>query len=168
MELVAPLVTREVETDGSDAIVATAIDRMGRHRAFRGLLRGFGLKGGACAVSAAWDSPCLIVVGDSPSDMALALKRLRELQGGAVVASRGRIQAEFRAELAGVLSLASAAEVVSRVTAVNGALAALGCDWPNPLLSIEALTTGVIPHLRLWAEGYVRLKDGTRLGLNWT
>jgi len=67
-----------------------------------------------------------------------------------------------------VIRPASAAEVVSRVTAVNGALAALGCDWPNPLLSIEALTTGVIPHLRLWAEGYVRLKDGTRLGLNWT
>jgi adenine deaminase len=168
MELIAPLVTREVETDGSDAIVATAIDRMGRHRAFRGLLRGFGLKGGACAVSAAWDSPCLIVVGDSPADMALALKRLRELQGGAVVASQGRVQAEFRAELAGVLSLAPAAEVVSRVTAVNGALKALGCGWPNPLLSIEALTTGVIPHLRLWAEGYVRLKDGTRLGLNWS
>ncbi len=167
MELVAPLVTRESESDGSDAIVATAIDRMGRRRAFRGLLRGLGLKGGACAVSAAWDSPCAIVVGDSPADMAIALKRLREIQGGAVVASQGRVQAEFRAELAGVLSLAPAAEVVSRVTAVNGALQALGCVWPNSLLTIETLTTGVIPHLRLWAEGYVRLRDGARLGLTW-
>jgi adenine deaminase len=168
MDLIAPLVTREAESDGSDAIVATAIDRMGRRRAFRGLLRGLGLKGGACAVSAAWDSPCLIVVGDSPADMTVALTRLRELQGGAVVAAEGRVQAEFRAELAGVLSLAPAAQVVSRVTAVNGALKALGCGWPNPLLSIEALTTGVIPHLRLWAEGYVRLRDGARLGLNWS
>jgi len=167
MELVAPLVTRESESDGSDAIVATAIDRMGRRRAFRGLLRGLGLKGGACAVSAAWDSPCAIVVGDSPADMAIALKRLREIQGGAVVASQGRVQAEFRAELAGVLSLAPAAEVVSRVTAVNGALQALGCVWPNSLLTIETLTTGVIPHLRLWAEGYVRLRDSARLGLTW-
>ena len=167
MELTAPLVTRESETDGSDAIVATAIDRMGRRRAFRGLLRGLGLKGGACAVSAAWDSPCALVVGDSPADMAIALKRLREIQGGAVVAARGRVQAEFRAELAGVLSLAPAAEVVSRVTAVNGALQALGCVWPNSMLTIETLTTGVIPHLRLWAEGYVRLRDGARLGLNW-
>jgi len=167
LELIAPLVTREAETDGSDAIVATAIDRIGRRRAFRGLLRGLGLKGGACAVSAAWDSPCLLVVGDSPADMAIALRRLKELQGGAVVASQGRVQAEFRAELAGVLSLAPAAEVVSRVTAVNRALEALGCVWPNSLLSIETLTTGVIPHLRLWAEGYVRLRDGARLGLNW-
>ena len=168
MELVAPLVTREVETDGSDAIIATAIDRMGRRRAFRGLLKGLGLEGGACAVSAAWDSPCLIVVGDSPDDMAVALGRLREMQGGAVVAAGGRVRAEFRAELAGVLSLAPAAEVVSRVTAVNGALKAFGCNWPNPLLSIETLTTGVIPHLRIWAEGYVRLRDSARLGLGWT
>jgi adenine deaminase len=131
------------------------------------VIRGLGLKGGACAASAAWDSPCLIVVGDSAPDMAIALRRLKELQGGAVVASHGRVQAEFRAELAGVLSLAPAGEVVSRVTAVNGALQALGCVWPNSLLSIETLTTGVIPHLRLWAEGYVRLRDGARLGLNW-
>jgi adenine deaminase len=168
MELVAPLVTREVESDGSDAIVATAVDRMGRPRAFRGLLAGLGLEGGACAVSAAWDSPCLIVVGDSEADMVIALSRLRDLQGGAVVAAGGQVRAEYRAELAGVLSLAPAAEVVSRVTAVNAALAKLGCRWPNSLLTIETLTTGVIPHLRLWAEGYVRLRDGAHLGLAWS
>jgi adenine deaminase len=167
IELVAPLVTREAETDGSDAIVAAAIDRMGRRRGFRGLLKGLGLKGGACAVSAAWDSPCLIVVGDSPSDMGVAVDRLRDLQGGAVVSAGGKVRAEWRAELAGVLSLAPAAQVVSRVTAVNAALRDLGCVWPNSLLSIETLTTGVIPHLRLWAEGYVRLRDGAQLGLKW-
>ena len=168
MELVAPLVTREVETDGSDVIVATAIDRLGRQRGFRGLLKGLGLTGGACAVSAAWDSPCLLVVGDSPADMSIAVERLRDLQGGAVVVAKGKVQAEWQAELAGVLSLAPAAQVVSRVNAVNGALRALGCSWPNSLLSIETLTTGVIPHLRLWAEGYVRLRDGAQLGLNWS
>ena len=168
IELVAPLVTREVETDGSDVIVATAIDRLGRQRGFRGLLKGLGLKDGACAVSAAWDSPCLLVVGDSPADMSIAVERLRDLQGGAVVAAGGKVQAEWQAELAGVLSLAPAAQVVSRVNAVNGALRALGCDWPNSLLSIETLTTGVIPHLRLWAEGYVRLRDGAQLGLTWS
>jgi adenine deaminase len=167
MELVAPLVTQEVESDGSDAIVVAAIDRMGRRRGFRGLLTGLGLSGGACAVSAAWDSPCLIVVGDSEPDMAIALRRLRELQGGAVVAAGGLVLAEFRAELAGVLSQAPAVEVVSQVSAVDRALADLGCVWPNSLLSIETLTTGVIPHLRIWAEGYVRVRDGAQLGLRW-
>ncbi len=168
IEMVAPLITREVESDGSDCVVATAIDRMGRRRAFRGLVRGLGLSGGACAVSAAGDSPCLVVVGDSVDDMAVAVKRLRDLQGGAVVVAGGQVRAEWRAELAGVLSLAPASEVATRVTAVNNALASLGCVWPNSLLSIETLTTGVIPHLRLWAEGYVRLRDGAQLGLRWS
>ena len=167
MDLVAPLVTREAETDGSDAVVVAAIDRRGRRRGFRGLLKGLGLSGGACAVTSAWDTPCLLVVGDNEGDMAVALRRLRELQGGAVVASGGRVTAEYRAELAGVLSLAPAAEVVSRVEGINRALADLGCAWPNSLLSIETLTTGVIPHLRIWAEGYVRLRDGAQLGLTW-
>jgi hypothetical protein len=37
----------------------------------------------------------------------------------------------------------------------------------NPLLSLEVLTTGAIPHLRIWAGGYRRLKDGALLGIEW-
>ena len=99
--------------------------------------------------------------------MGIALERLRDLQGGAVVSAGGKVQAEWRAELAGVLSLEPAARVVARVNSVNAALRDLGCVWPNSLLSIETLTTGVIPHLRIWAEGYVRLRDGAQLGLKW-
>ena len=165
MDLTAPLVTREGESDGSDSIVATVLDRMGRARGFRGLLRGLGLRGGACAVSAAWDGPYLIVVGDSEADMAIAVQRLVDLQGGATVVSGGEVQAEWRAELAGVLSLGPLAETVEATGAVNRALGGLGCLFPNPMLSIEALSTGVIPFLRLSASGYVRFKDGARLGL---
>jgi len=165
MDLTAPLVTREVETDGSDVIVATVLDRMGRARGFRGLLRGLGLRGGACAVSAAWDGPYVIVVGDSEADMAAAVECLREMQGGAAVVAGGIVKARWRAELAGVLSLGPLAETVSATTAVNRALADLGCVYPNSMLTIEALSTGVIPFLRLSAEGYVRIRDGARLGL---
>ncbi|TMC14986.1 MAG: hypothetical protein E6J29_01340 [Chloroflexi bacterium] len=105
--------------------------------------------------------------------LALSFGR-RRLAGGHVDRRRaaarppGRRRGGGKRQLAGVLSLAPAAQVVSRVNAVNGALRALGCSWPNSLLSIETLTTGVIPHLRLWAEGYVRLRDGAQLGLNWS
>lgn len=165
MELTAPLVTRETESDGSDAVVATVLDRMGRARGFRGLLKGIGLRGGACAVTAAWDGPYLIVVGDSPKDMEVAVRRLVDLQGGAAVVRQGEVAAEWRAELAGVLSLGPLSEVVSAIGAVNRALADLGCVHPNSLLSIEALTTNVIPFLRLSADGYVRFRDGARLPL---
>ena len=165
MSLTAPLVTREVESDGSDVIVATVLDRMGRARGFRGLLKGLGLRGGACAVSAAWDGPYLIVVGDSEEDMAIAVRRVVDLQGGAAVVAGGVVRAEWRAELAGVLSLGPLAENLAATGGVNRALADLGCVYPDSMLSIEALTTGVIPFLRLSASGYVRLRDGARLGL---
>lgn len=165
MELVAPLVTREAETDGSEALPVLVIDRLGRRRAFRGLLLGLGLRGGAVALTTGWESAGATVVGDDPADMRLALERLAELRGGAVVARGGRVLAEWRAELLGVQSLAPLSEVVEQVGAVQRALGTLGCEQPNPLQTVETLTTAAIPHLRITPEGYVRLRDGARLGL---
>jgi len=41
----------------------------------------------------------------------------------------------------------------------------LGVRHPRPLLALDILTTGAIPHLRLTPLGYVRLRDGALLGL---
>ncbi|HEX6547313.1 MAG TPA: adenine deaminase C-terminal domain-containing protein, partial [Candidatus Dormibacteraeota bacterium] len=161
----APLVTREAETDGETALPVVAIDRLGGDRAFRGLALGLGLSGGAVALTTGWESPSMLVAGDQPADMVVALERLKELHGGAVVASGGAVLAEWRAELGGLYSLAPLGQVVSEVATVNGALRDLGCPMPNPLLSLETLTTAAIPFLRLSADGYVRLTDGARLGL---
>lgn len=165
MELVAPLVTREAEAAGSDALPVLSVDRLGRARAFRGLLLGLGLRGGAVALTTGWESAGVTAVGDSRVDLEVALQRLREMQGGAVVASGGRVAAEWRADVLGVHSRASIGEVVDQLAAVQGGLRSLGCDLPNPLQTVETLTTAAIPHLRLTPDGYVRLKDGARLGL---
>jgi adenine deaminase len=165
MELIAPLVTREAETDGAGALVAVAIDRLGRSRTFKGLLLGLGLRGGAVALSSGWESAAVTAVGDRPDDLATAVERLRELRGGAVVVARGEVLGEWRAELLGGQSLGPVAEIVEQVAAVQGALRSLGCEQPNPLQTVETLTTAAIPHLRLTPDGYARLRDGARLGL---
>lgn len=167
MELVAPLVTAEVETDGSGALVAAVLDRTGVRRGFRGLLCNFGLRGGALAISSGWECPGVTVVGDEAADMALAIERVREMRGGAAVAAGGRVLAAWAAPVAGLYSADPPAAVVDQVDAVNGALRELGCRVPNPLLTAETLTTLAIPHLKLWAGGYYRLRDGVRLGLEW-
>jgi adenine deaminase len=165
IEFTAPLVTREAVTDGAGACTLVALDRTGDGRAFRGLLLGSGLSGGAVALTSGWESPCVVAAGDHTEDMLVAIQRVRNLGGGAVVAARGRVVGEWRADLAGVVSTLPASRVTEEVVAVNGALRSLGCPFPNPLLSLETLTSPAIPHLRLWAGGYVRLKDGARLGL---
>ncbi len=165
MELTGPIVTREVETDGSDATVCTVVDRTGGGRAFRGLVKGYGLSGGAVALSSAWECPGVLLVGDRPADLAIAASRLRGMRGGAVVVSGGHVLAEWDAPIAGLYSERPLAEVISQVASVNGALRSLGCPWPNPILSLETLTTAAIPFLRIWAGGYTRLKDGSQVGL---
>jgi len=167
MRQVAPVVTREVESDGSDALVCCVVDRLGGSRAFRGLWEGFGMRGGGVAITSAWESSGIVIVGDRPDDMAVAARRVLDLRGGAAVVADGRVLAEWPAPVAGLYSTAPYARVVEEVGAVNRALAGLGCPWPNPILALETLTTAAIPFLRIWAGGYYRLRDGERPGLAW-
>ncbi|HSR22051.1 MAG TPA: adenine deaminase C-terminal domain-containing protein [Candidatus Eisenbacteria bacterium] len=167
MRQVAPVVTREVASDGSGALACAVVDRLGGSRGFRGLWEGFGLRGGAVAITSAWESSGIVIVGDRPDDMVAAARRVRDLRGGAAVVAGGRVLAEWAAPLAGLYSTAPYARVVDEVGAVNGALAQLGCPWPNPVLTLETLTTAAIPFLRIWAGGYYRLRDGARVGLTW-
>jgi adenine deaminase len=167
MELVGPLATREVESDGSDVLVCACVDRLGGGRGFKGLLRGFGLRGGGVAVSSGWESIGLLIVGDHPADMAVAARRVADDHGGVAVVSEGRILAEWQAPVAGLYGTGPLAEVVGQVSAVNGALASLGCQSPNGILSLEVLTTAAIPFLRIAPSGYRRLRDGSLAGLEW-
>ncbi|MDQ6772888.1 MAG: amidohydrolase family protein [Candidatus Dormibacteraeota bacterium] len=167
IQAASPLVTREVESDGQSDLICTVVDRAGGERSFRGLLRGFGLRGGAIAISSAWECPGALLVGDEPSDLAVAAQRLQDLRGGAVVVSREEVLAEFAAPVAGLYSQAPMAEVAQQVGAFNRAVTALGATVPNPLLSLEVLCTGAIPFLRIWAGGYRRLRDGSAVGLDW-
>jgi len=161
----APMVTREVESDGRDALLAVAIDRLGSGRAFRGLYVGSGIAGGAVASTTGSESVALLVLGDDPTDMRRAVENVVAMQGGVSVVSGGQERARWRATLAGQLSTAPAEAVARDVHAVNAALRALGCALPDPLIAIDFLTSPAIPHLRICASGYVRLKDGARLGL---
>jgi adenine deaminase len=167
MRQAAPTVTREVESDGWSALVCTLVERVGGERGFRGLWEGYGLRGGGVALSTAFESPGMLIAGDRPDDMAVAARRVQELRGGAAVVAGGRVLAEWPAPVAGLYSASPFARVVEEVGAVNRALGDLGCPWPNPLLSLETLTTAAIPFLRIWAGGYHRLRDGASVGLAW-
>jgi len=167
MELQTPTVTREVESDGRSDLLCLCLARDGSGRGFSGLLRGFGLRSAAVAISSPWELNAALIVGEAPTEMALAARRLEELGGGVVVTREGRVEAEFAAPVAGLYSVKPLTEVVSEVAAVNCALQTLGCTSPNPILALETLTTGAIPFLRIFPGGYRRLRDGAILGLEW-
>jgi adenine deaminase len=177
IEYLTGLVTREsvIEVRGSGGVaeseerglcMVASIDRMrGTTERFVGWARGYGLRAGAVASTWSWDSASLLVLGANRRDMALAANRLAEIHGGAVLAVNGEILAEVPARIGGIISEASMEELVAQLRTLKGALRDLGCPWPDPLLAIDVLTTGAIPHFRITDRGYARVRDGTRAGL---
>ncbi|MFZ0612160.1 MAG: adenine deaminase C-terminal domain-containing protein [Desulfobacterales bacterium] len=178
IEMVTDLVTTESHLDllpvddrltadpERDLVKVAAIDRT--HfpgKRFVGLLKGFGLKTGAMACSAAWDTSDIIVVGTTDGDMAAAVNRIRELQGGAVVVEDGAIAAELPLPVFGLMSEESLERVARKLAAVNAAANRLGCPFPDPLLTLVTLTGAAIPYLRICEEGLVNLKNGETMGL---
>ncbi len=150
----------------ADVVLAAAVDRVSEPgRAFVGFVEGLGLRAGGYATTMAWDAHCLLVVGRSPEDMAVAVRRVVEVGGGCAVAVGGEIRAELPAPVAGVVSPLPLAEVARRERAVDEVLAELGVRSPRPSLTVDILTAAAIPHFKLSERGYVRLRDGSVVGL---
>ena len=178
IEMVTDLVTREVRLDlavidgeiktdsANDLVKIAAIDRATvPGKCFTGLIKGFGMRSGAMACSAAWDTACIIVVGADETDMALCVNRIREMQGGVVVCDAGRVAAELAMPVFGLISELPLEELAVRLKTVQQAAADLGVPFPDPLLTLIALTGAAIPFLRICEEGLVNFKDGRTVDL---
>jgi adenine deaminase len=178
MEMITDLVTAETEmswpvTDGQlksdtkqDVVKIAAIDRTHNPgKAFVGLIKGLGLKSGVMACSAAWDTSDIIVVGADDADLALAVNRIHELQGGAVVIENGNIIVELPMPIFGAVSDLPMEKIAQKNEAIKKAVAKLGITFPDPLLTLITLTGAAIPYLRICEEGLVNLKHGRTLPL---
>jgi adenine deaminase len=178
INMVTDLVTAEIEervpvrdgqicADLNKGIVKiAAIDRTHTPgRLFTGLIKGFGLKAGAFACSAAWDTSDIIVAGTDDSDMATAVNRIRSLQGGAVVCEDGKILAELPMPIFGNISDLTMKDLVEQFENVTRAAQKQGIPFPDPVLSLITLTGAAIPYLRICEEGLVNLKSGKNVSL---
>ncbi|MFM9975553.1 MAG: adenine deaminase C-terminal domain-containing protein, partial [Beijerinckiaceae bacterium] len=125
-------------------------------------VQGFGLNRGAIASSVGHDSHNITVVGVDDADMALAANRLGTLQGGFVVAARGKILAELALPVAGLMSLMDFESVRDALLPLRAAAKDLGCTLPEPFLQVAFLPLPVIPHLKITDKGLVDV-DAFRL-----
>jgi adenine deaminase len=178
ISMVTDLVTREVQAQlkvdsgeifhdpDRDIIKVAAIDRArSSGKIFTGFIKGFGLKQGALACSASWDTSCIIVVGENENDMAKAVNRIRELKGGAVVCADGKISGEIAMPVFGIMADMPLKDIAKGLSEVRRAAAGIGVPFHDPLLSLTALTGAAIPFIRVCEQGLVSLKDGKTLGL---
>ena len=89
--------------------------------------------------------PNLIVVGDDDGDMARAVNRLIELQGGCVAVAKGAVRAELPLPIAGLMSDRPFEEVASRLRELRRAARAMGSAMTEPFLQLAFLPLPVIP-----------------------
>ncbi|HVM68170.1 MAG TPA: adenine deaminase [Acidimicrobiales bacterium] len=118
-----------------------------------GLVRGFGLRGGALASTIAHDAHNIVVVGMNDADMAAGAMRLAEIGGGQVAVRDGQVLAEVPCPIAGLLSDRTAVEVAAQVGRLRSAAAELGSTLPAPFMTLSFLALSVIPALRLTDRG---------------
>ena len=107
------------------------------------------------ATSVAHDSHHILVVGTNKEDMALAVKRLAEVGGGAVLVSKGEELALVEMPIAGLMSDERAEIVAEKAAILTDAMRRMGCTLNNAYMQHSLLALVVIPELRISDVGII-------------
>ena len=145
---------------GSGCLLAMVIERHGKNGNIGyGFLTGDCLKEGAAATTYCHDHHNLLVAGANPEDMQMAVRRIRELNGGFLTVKDGHILAELALPVAGLLSETSLADTAKDLGAVRRSLEELGYVHYNPIMSFGTLGLPVSPALKITDKGLVDVKE---------
>ena len=119
-----------------------------------GFIQGYGLKSGAVATSISHDSHNIIVVGTNESDMAAAVNRVVELNGGIVVWDGGAPVAEVPLAIAGIMSDEPLVTVNEKLEKAKDVAHGLGVGRGiDPFMTLSFMALPVIPSLRITTRG---------------
>lgn len=120
-----------------------------------GLLRGYGIKEGAVALSVAHDSHNIIAVGVSNEDIAFAVEQLIAQQGGVVLVKDKEVIEAMPMPIAGLMSDQSGQWVDEKLTALHDkAFSILGVhEEVEPIMTLCFMSLAVIPEIKLTDKG---------------
>ena len=139
-----------------DLVRVSVIERHGKNNNIaNGFVRGFGLKKGAVASTVAHDHHNIVSIGVEYEDMALACNRIKEIDGGFVIASQGKIISELPLPIAGLMSLESFETVRNQLVELRKSAKDLGIILEEPFLQLAFLALPVIPSLKITDFGMV-------------
>lgn len=119
------------------------------------------LRGGAIATSVSHDSHNIVVAGDDEEDMALAVQKIEEMQGGIIMVARGEVLDALPLPVAGLISDGTPEETaatIRRLTKLAHGHYGISQD-SNAFMPLSFLALPVIPYLKLTTKG---LFDVTR------
>ena len=120
-----------------------------------GFLGGYGIKFGAIAVSVAHDSHNIIVAGVNNSEMAFAVEKLIETEGGMILVKDGKIISSLPLPIAGIMSDKSGEIIAEKLEEFHEkAHDELGIsESVEPVMTLTFMSLPVIPEIKLTDRG---------------
>ncbi|MGH4124510.1 MAG: adenine deaminase [Clostridium sp.] len=121
----------------------------------KGLIEGYGLKNGAIASTIAHDSHNLVVIGDSPMNVKIAVKKIIEIGGGLVIVKNGEVKGCLPLDIGGIMSSSDLETVSKGHEELNKiAMEELGInDNVNAFMTLAFMALPVIPKLKITDKG---------------
>ncbi len=154
-----PVRDHMLDWEKSGCLLAMVLERHGKNGNIGyGFITGSCLKEGTVATTYFHDHHNLFVAGNRPMDMLLAVRRLQELQGGFLTVKDGRILAELKLPVCGILSEKGVRDTALGLKAIRESLEELGYRHDNPIMSLGTLGLPVSPALKLTDKGLVDVK----------
>lgn len=155
LEAELDVVDGEIMPDSmSDVLRIACVERYGKSGNIgKSFVKNFGLKHGAIALSVGHDHHNITVIGSDKNDMALAVNRIAELQGGFVLVDGGEVLGEIPLPICGLLSVNEGEAVAAELARMLDILKGLGCDIPSPNVTLSFITLIFIPFLGITDQG---------------
>lgn len=156
-DAVLPVKNGVVQCDlEQDILYIAQVERYGKNgnigKAFMG---GFNLKSGAIASSVGHDNHNIIVMGTNFEDMALAVNRIAEIQGGQVLVNKGEVIYEVAYPIVGLLSDLDAWELAAEKKILNSKVHELGCTISIPFMFLSFICLAAIPEYAVTDHGFI-------------
>ena len=121
----------------------------------RAFLGGMGLKRGAMASSIGHDHHNIVVLGVNPEDMAFAVNRIVEMQGGIVLVEKNRVIDEISLPILGLLTDMDAWTLAEKRTALLNHAGEMGCMVSDAFMFLSFVSLAAIPAFSITDKGYI-------------
>ena len=129
-----------------------------------GIVKGYGIHGGAIASSVSHDSHNIIVVGDNDRDMAIAVKEMMRTQGGYTLVCNGEIYGTLPLPVMGLMSDAGYESVNEALSKMIPKAHEMGVkEGFDPFITLSFMALPVIPEIRITPRGIYLVNEDRML-----
>lgn len=140
-----------------DILKAGVVERYGKTdlNIGKGFIEGFGFGSGALGMSITPDVHHLIVIGRAKEDLAEAINRLVDIQGGIVLCDGGEVINELRLPIGGIMSDSPYEEIIAKLEQLKSQTEELGCKLSSPFMTLAFAGCPTLTSLKISDRGLV-------------